>query len=74
MAFQSANGKETAYRRQEAGPVARCQVNNLSLTVDKTKEMITDPMRRRKKQHTPIYVGETEAERVKTFQFLFPSD
>ncbi|KAK3521243.1 hypothetical protein QTP70_001557 [Hemibagrus guttatus] len=32
--------------------------------------MIIDPRRRRKEQHIPIYIGETEVERVKTFKFL----
>ncbi|KAK3512341.1 hypothetical protein QTP70_005804 [Hemibagrus guttatus] len=33
-------------------------------------EMIIDPRRKRKEQHTPVYIGETEVERVKTFKFL----
>ncbi|KAK3568712.1 hypothetical protein QTP86_013878, partial [Hemibagrus guttatus] len=36
----------------------------------KTKEMIIDPWRKRKEQHTPIYIGETEIKRVKTIKFL----
>lgn len=51
--------------------MAWCQENNLSLNVYKTKEMIIDPRRRRRKeQHTPIYNGETEVERLKTIKFL----
>ncbi|XDV52623.1 hypothetical protein PO909_021331 [Leuciscus waleckii] len=57
-------GEKTSYRREMAGLLA-----NLSLNVQKTKEMIID-RRRRKEQHTPIYIGETEVERVKTFKFL----
>ncbi|KAK3554578.1 hypothetical protein QTP70_025534, partial [Hemibagrus guttatus] len=32
--------------------------------------MIIDPRRKRKEQHTPIYIGETEVAKVKTFKFL----
>ena len=49
--------------------VAWCHNNNLSLNTDKTKEMIVDP-RRKKVQHTPLYIGEAEVDRVTTFQFL----
>ncbi len=64
------SGEETAYRREVAGLLAWCQDHNLSLNVDKTKKMIIDPRRRRKEQHIPLYIGETEVERVKTFKFL----
>ncbi|MCI4378698.1 hypothetical protein PGIGA_G00218730 [Pangasianodon gigas] len=63
-------GEATSYRREVAGLIAWCQENNLYLNIDKTKEMIIDPRRRRKEQHTPVYIGETEVERVKTFKFL----
>ncbi|KAK3514495.1 hypothetical protein QTP70_018668 [Hemibagrus guttatus] len=55
-------GEETSYRTEVAGLIAWCQENNLSLNTDKTKEMIIDPRRRRKEQHTPIYIGETDRE------------
>ena len=58
-------GAETAYRREVEKLVAWCLTNNLSLNTDKTKEMIIDPMRK-KVQHTPLYMGEAEVERVKT--------
>ena len=62
-------GDETAYRKEVADLVAWCQDNNLSLNAEKTKEMIVDP-RKRVELHTPLYIGEAEVERVKTFKFL----
>ncbi|KAL7834203.1 hypothetical protein SRHO_G00284500 [Serrasalmus rhombeus] len=77
-------GDETAYRKEVAELVAWCHntdtltqthihthtlTHNLSLNADKTKEMTVDP-RRKRELHTPLYVGETEVERVKTFKFL----
>ncbi len=32
--------------------------------------MIIDPRRRRKEQHIPSHIGQTEVERVKPFKFL----
>ncbi|KAK3564962.1 hypothetical protein QTP86_031921, partial [Hemibagrus guttatus] len=52
------------------GLITGGEETNLSLNTDKTKEMIIDPRRRRREQHNPIYIGETEVERVKTFKFL----
>lgn len=46
--------------------MAWCQENNLFLNVDKTKEMIIDPRRKEKEQHTPTHLSETEEQRVKT--------
>ncbi|KAI4900347.1 hypothetical protein NFI96_028637, partial [Prochilodus magdalenae] len=63
-------GDETAYRREVAELVDWCDYNNLSLNTDKTKEMIVDPRRRRQELHTPLFIGETEVERVKNFKFL----
>lgn len=57
-------GEETAYRREVVELVVWCQGNNLSLKVDKTKERTADP-RRKQELHTPLYLGETEVERVK---------
>ncbi|XP_054630180.1 transmembrane protein 17A isoform X2 [Dunckerocampus dactyliophorus] len=37
---------------------------------DKTKEMIIDPRTREKEPHRPLFIHETEVERVKTFKFL----
>ncbi len=66
------SGEETAYKRQVAELVSWCQENNLSLNADKTKEMIIDwrRRRRRKEQNTLIHIDEAEVERVKTFKSL----
>ncbi|XP_054623143.1 rab effector MyRIP isoform X2 [Dunckerocampus dactyliophorus] len=37
---------------------------------DNTKEMIIDPRTREKEPHKPLFIDETEVERVKTFKFL----
>lgn len=49
--------------------VGWCRSNNLHLNADKTKELVIDP-RRQKELHTPLFINETEVERVKTFKFL----
>ncbi|XP_054649717.1 uncharacterized protein LOC129190933 isoform X1 [Dunckerocampus dactyliophorus] len=52
------------------------QFEVLNLTIqqlrqsDKTKEMIINPRTREKEPHRPLFIGETEVERVKTFKFL----
>ncbi len=47
-------GAEKDYRAEIAGLVTWCQTNNLSLNIEKTKEMIIDPRRRRSQYtHTP---------------------
>ena len=46
-----------------------CHTNNLSLNTEKTKELIINPRKRRDK-HSPLHIGETQVERVKTFKFL----
>lgn len=50
-------GAENAHSREVAEPVTWCHDNNLSLNVDKTKEMIIDP--RRTEMHISLYNGET---------------
>ncbi|KAK3562666.1 hypothetical protein QTP86_004086 [Hemibagrus guttatus] len=61
-----------AYRQNQSTEDAVNAAIHTALThlEDKTKEMIIDPRRKRKEQDTPIYLGETEVERVKTFKFL----
>lgn len=36
-------GDESAYRREVADLIKRCQDNNLYLNINKTKELIVDP-------------------------------
>ena len=47
----------------------RCQDNNLSLNVRKTKEMIVD-YRKRRTEHTPILIYRAVVEQVESFKFL----
>jgi hypothetical protein len=46
-----------------------CQENNLSLNVNKTKELIVD-FRRQQRDHAPIHIDGAAVERVKSFTFL----
>ena len=63
------NHDGSAYRREVEDLVLWCQNNNLTLNVNKTKEVIVN-LRKRRSQHTPLHIGETEVERVDTFKFL----
>ncbi|KAF3697988.1 hypothetical protein EXN66_Car013669 [Channa argus] len=47
-----AGGDEAAYRREVASLVSWCGDNNLTLNMDKTKEMIVD-MRKDRRTHQP---------------------
>eukprot|EP00061_Rhincodon_typus_P006161 g26502.t1 len=49
--------------------MAWCNENNLSLNVDKTKELI-DFRKKGGGEHAPIYINETEVEKVKNIKFL----
>ena len=46
-----------------------CQEYNLSLNVNKTKEMIMD-FRKQQRDHTPIHIDGTAVEKVESFKFL----
>ncbi len=59
---------ETAYR-EEVSLTKWCQVNHLSLNIDKTKELVVD-YRRQSREHTPITIDKTPVERVNSFKFL----
>ena len=45
------------------------QENNLSLNINKTKEMIVD-FRKQQREHPPIHIDGTVVERVVSFKFL----
>ena len=47
----------------------RCQKNNLTLNVNKTKEMIVY-FRKQQREQPPIYIDRTVVERVESFKFL----
>jgi hypothetical protein len=46
-----------------------CQENNLTLNVNKTKEMIMD-LRKQQREQPPIHIDGTVVERVESFKFL----
>ena len=50
------DNNDTAYREEVRDLAMRCQDNNLSFNVIKTKEMIVD-YRKRRTEHTPILIN-----------------
>jgi hypothetical protein len=63
------DNNETAYREEVRDLAVRCQDNNLSLNVIKTKEMIVD-YRRRRTDYAPILIDGAVVEQVGSFKFL----
>uniref|UniRef100_A0A8K9USR6 Reverse transcriptase domain-containing protein n=1 Tax=Oncorhynchus mykiss TaxID=8022 RepID=A0A8K9USR6_ONCMY len=63
------NNDETAYREEVRALGVWCQKNNLTLNVNKTKEMIVD-FRKQQREHPPIHIDGTVVERVASFKFL----
>ena len=49
------NNDETAYREEVRALAKWCQENNLSLKVNKIKELIVDD-RRQQREHAPIHI------------------
>lgn len=62
-------GDETSYREEVNHLVQWCAVNNLSLNISKTKELIVD-FRKQAGQHIPISINGQVVERVDSFRFL----
>ncbi len=60
---------ETAYREEVNTLTKWCQVNDVSLNINKTKELVVD-FRRQSREHTPITIDKTPVERVSSFKFL----
>uniref|UniRef100_A0A8L0DMU0 Reverse transcriptase domain-containing protein n=1 Tax=Oncorhynchus mykiss TaxID=8022 RepID=A0A8L0DMU0_ONCMY len=60
---------ETAYREEVRALGVWCQENNLTLNVNKTKEMIVD-FRKQQREHPPIHIDGMVVERVVSFKFL----
>ncbi len=60
---------ESAYREQVHTLTNRCNNNNLSLNISKTKELVVD-FRRRTSEHPPITIDGTLVERVSSIKFL----
>ncbi len=63
------NGNETAYREEVERLSSWCSDNNLSLNVQKTKELILD-FRKHRPAHTPLLINGQQVETVPTFKFL----
>jgi hypothetical protein len=61
------NNDETAYREEVRALGLWCQENNLSLNVNKTKEMIVN-FRKQQREHPPIHMEGTE--KVGSFKSL----
>ena len=52
------NNDETAYREEVMAQPEWCQENNLSLNINKTKELIVD-FRKQQREHPPIHINGT---------------
>jgi hypothetical protein len=59
----------TAYREEVRDLEVWCQDNNLSLNLNKTKEMIVN-YRNRRTEHAPIRIDGAVVEQVESFKFL----
>ena len=63
------NNDETAYREEVRALGGWCQENNLSLNVNKTKELIVD-FRKQQREQPPIHIEGTAVEKLESFKFL----
>ena len=63
------NDDETVYGEEMWTMGVWCLENNLSLNINKTKEMIMD-FRKQQRVHPPIYIDGTAVENVESFKFL----
>ncbi len=64
------NNDETHYREEVAQLAEWCGANNLSLNVEKTKEVVMDFRRRNSTDHTPLTIDSSTVERVSSTKFL----
>ena len=62
------NNDEPAYREEGRALGVWCQENNLSLNINKTKELIMD--RKQEREHPHIHIDGTAVEKVESFKFL----
>ena len=63
------NNGESAYREEVNELALWCQDNNLSLNVNKTKELIVD-FRKQRREHATIHINGTAIEKVSSFNLL----
>ncbi len=64
------NNDETHYREEVAQLAEWCGANNLSLNVEKTKEVVMDFRRRNSTDHPPLTIDSSTVERVSSTKFL----
>ncbi len=64
------NNDETHYREEVAQLAEWCGANNLSLNVEKTKEVVMDFRRRNSIDHPPLTIDSLTVERVSSTKFL----
>ncbi len=64
------NNDETHYREEVAQLAEWCGTNNLSLNVEKTKEVVLDFRRRNSTDHPPLTINSSTVERVSSTKFL----
>ncbi|KAI5087807.1 gastrula zinc finger protein XlCGF28.1-like [Silurus meridionalis] len=60
---------ESAYREEVQRLTAWCRANNLSLNINKTKEMVVD-FRRTQSDHSPLIIDGSSVEIIKSTKFL----
>ncbi|KAK3575391.1 hypothetical protein QTP86_025793, partial [Hemibagrus guttatus] len=60
---------ESAYREEVQRLTAWCKANNLSLNVEKTKEIVVD-FRRTQSDHSPLNINRSNVEIIKSTKFL----
>ncbi|KAK3574170.1 hypothetical protein QTP86_003834 [Hemibagrus guttatus] len=60
---------ESAYREEVQSLTAWCKANNLSLNVEKTKEMVVD-FQRAQSDHSPLNINGSNVEIIKSTKFL----
>ncbi len=64
------NNDEMHYREEVAQLAEWCGANNLSLNVEKTKEVVLDFKRRNSTDHPPLTIDSSTVERVSSTKFL----
>ncbi|KAI3370336.1 hypothetical protein L3Q82_025113 [Scortum barcoo] len=69
VAVLISNNNETDYRSEVSHLALLCEHNNISLNVEKTKEIVVD-FRRTRPQHAPLTINGTTVERVSSTKFL----
>ncbi|KAK3557783.1 hypothetical protein QTP86_000741 [Hemibagrus guttatus] len=60
---------KSAYREEVKQLIAWCKANNLSLNIDKTREMVID-FRRAQSGHSLLYIDGASVEFIKSTKFL----